>query len=225
MRFNSIEQAADNSLLSSEYLHPLVAEAAVEARKLKAEEAIDPKLFTDVYGANAVERDLRYVREMKKLFDKETTVQKQWADVFEAVFYQHAELSNWLGDDAHTIMASEYDDIKNGMDVAVGGPGARNFSGMTAARGTRGGNFGGGATGQIVSIDSTSITLSIPGGSGSRNVFYTAATPVMKSVTGTASDLKVGETVSVNGTANSDGSVTAQSIQLRPAPVGGAPKN
>jgi hypothetical protein len=125
------------------------------------------------------------------------------------------------------VIVAFYGGMKYGQSatVAAGGPGARNFSGMTAARGTRGGNFGGGATGQIVSIDSTSITLSIPGGSGSRNVFYTAATPVMKSVTGTASDLKVGETVSVNGTANSDGSVTAQSIQLRPAPVGGAPKN
>lgn len=112
-----------------------------------------------------------------------------------------------------------------GSTPAAGAPGTRNFSGMTGARGTRGGGFGSGAAGQIVSIDSTSITLSIPGGSGSRNVFYTGTTPIMKSVTGAVSDLKVGETISVNGTANSDGSVTAQSIQLRPAPIGGAPKN
>lgn len=119
MKFESADFAAEAALRNPEYLHPLVAQAAIEARKLKAKEAIDPNEFVGVYGVDAVARDIKYVEDMKKLFDKETSVQKQWADVFEAVFYQHAELSNWLGDDAHTIMASEYDDIKNGIDVAV----------------------------------------------------------------------------------------------------------
>lgn len=119
MKFESADFAAEAALRSPEYLHPLVAQAAIEARKLKEKEAIDPRAFIDVYGEDAVARDLKYVAERKKLFDKETSVQKQWADVFEAVFYQHAEQSNWLGEDAHTILASEYDDIANGMDVAV----------------------------------------------------------------------------------------------------------
>lgn len=118
MKFESAEFAAEAALRNPEYLHPLVAQAAIEARKLKEREAIDPNQFISVYGESAVLRDLKYVREMKKLFDVGSQVQKKWADVFEAVFYE-AEQANWLGDDAHTILASEYDDIKNGIDVAV----------------------------------------------------------------------------------------------------------
>jgi hypothetical protein len=46
------------------------------------------------------------------------------------------------------VIVAFYGGMKYGQSatVAAGGPGARNFSGMTAARGTRGGNFGGGAS-------------------------------------------------------------------------------
>lgn len=87
------------------------------------------------------------------------------------------------------------------------------FSG-TRIRGT-GGNFGGATIGQILSKDAQSITLSIAGG-GSKIIFYTAQTPVTKTVAGTSADLITGENVSVIGTANTDGSITAQSFQIRP---------
>lgn len=119
MNFKNPERSAEQSLRSPEYLHPLIAEAVIKAREMKTKEAIQPELFSSVYGADAVARDLEFVRTMKGKFDPETAVHKQYADVFEAVFYQHAELSNWLGDDTHTILTSEYDDIKNGIDVLV----------------------------------------------------------------------------------------------------------
>ena len=84
-----------------------------------------------------------------------------------------------------------------------------------------GGAAGGGiAVGQITSMDSTSITLQLANGN-SEVVFFTTSTPVSEPTTVPVSSLKVGTNVMVAGTSNSDGSVTAQSIQVRPAGAGG----
>ncbi len=95
--------------------------------------------------------------------------------------------------------------------------GNRNMPGFTNGTGTRGargnGNF---VNGQILSIDSSSITVQIPN-NGSKIILLSDSTPISKMASGTRSDLVVGETVMVTGTTNTDGSVTAQSIQIRPA--------
>ena len=97
-------------------------------------------------------------------------------------------------------------------------------SNREAARQQRGGgtgNFGGvrndqgGVSGEILSADNQSITVKMRDG-GSKIVLFSGSTGIMKSIDGTAADLAIGKNVLIMGSANADGSVTAESIQIRP---------
>jgi hypothetical protein len=68
--------------------------------------------------------------------------------------------------------------------------------------------------GEVLSKDSQSLTIKLRDG-GSRIVLLSASTAVEKMASGSLDDLAVGKSVSVQGTSNSDGSVTATSVQLQ----------
>lgn len=77
------------------------------------------------------------------------------------------------------------------------------------------GAMGGATTGEVLSVDENTITVKLPDG-GSKIVVLSDSTTYNKSESASKSDVKVGEKIAAFGNANSDGSVTAQNVQLNP---------
>jgi hypothetical protein len=92
-------------------------------------------------------------------------------------------------------------------------------AGAAGARGgfARGAGMGGSA-GQVVSVSDSSMTIKLASGS-TQIVLLGTSTQVTKSAMGTIADLTAGTNVIITGSSNSDGSITAQSVQIRPTPV------
>ena len=67
--------------------------------------------------------------------------------------------------------------------------------------------------GEIIASDDKSITVKLPDGS-SKIVLLSDSTNINKAAQGSKEDLKIKEQVIIFGKENSDGSVTAQNIQL-----------
>ena len=89
---------------------------------------------------------------------------------------------------------------------------ARNFQGASRPDGAI--NFKP-VAGEILSSDNKSITVKLADGS-SKIVLISDSTQINQATTAISVDLKTGITVAAYGTANSDGSVTAQNIQINP---------
>ncbi len=91
-------------------------------------------------------------------------------------------------------------------------PGSGFRGGFTGGQQGVGGGF---AAGEIISKDEKSITVKLRDG-GSKIIFLSDSTEIIKPAKGTLNDLEIGKNIVVNGVANSDGSISAKAIQLRP---------
>jgi hypothetical protein len=80
-------------------------------------------------------------------------------------------------------------------------------------------------SGEIINIDTDSLTVKLTDGS-SRIVLFNDKTIYNKTASVEKTELKVGEKVGIFGTTNTDGSVNAQNVQLNPQfRIGGAGAN
>jgi hypothetical protein len=102
--------------------------------------------------------------------------------------------------------------------------GSNNFQNLAAedrlsanfgARQARSGNGVNFISGEIISKDDKSITIKLVN-SGTKIILFSDGTEISKFSAGAANDLEIGKTISINGQTNQDGSLTAQTIQIRP---------
>jgi hypothetical protein len=100
---------------------------------------------------------------------------------------------------------------QNGFAGGAGGP-----AGFAERTGTRTSTTGGFTSGTILSSSNGSISIQEQNGSSTEIVLVGSTTQILKTAAGSASDLGVGTAVTITGTSNSDGSMTANSIQIRP---------
>lgn len=101
-----------------------------------------------------------------------------------------------------------------------GGGGGYFRGGFPRGSGQGRGANGMAVVGKVISSDNGSITVQLQDGSSKIVVLPSSAT-ISKSTSGSISDLQTGTNVAVFGTTNSDGSVTAQNVQINPMIRGG----
>jgi hypothetical protein len=99
--------------------------------------------------------------------------------------------------------------------VMMGGQ-AQGMRGNFAVGGMRtGANAGSFVSGTVLSKTDTALTVQNQAG-GSKIVLVSSSTAVSKSAQGALTDVAVGSSIVATGTTNSDGSITAQTVQVRP---------
>lgn len=125
----------------------------------------------------------------------------------------------------------QYEQSQGGANLSAG-PG--NFQNMSEEErqalfaqggGARGGSVGpqngqfrpdqgGLSLGEVISVDEASMVIQLPNDAGTKIIFYSESTEVSKQASGSIDDVAVGDTVTIMGESNDDGSISADSIQL-----------
>lgn len=100
--------------------------------------------------------------------------------------------------------------------------GAAAFAGRVGGGGTGGRSFGGATMGTIISSGNGSFTIELPNATttgattGTKIVLFDSSTQIQEMQNVSSSNLTEGKNVLITGTQNSDGSITATNIQIRP---------
>lgn len=93
----------------------------------------------------------------------------------------------------------------------------RQFQGLTTGQKgvrtgfTSGNNF---INGEVLSKDDSGVVIKLQEG-GSKIILISSSSNINKIDTGTKNDIEIGKQISVIGTTNSDGSITAKTIQIK----------
>lgn len=91
-------------------------------KKVKMVDNYRPKEadFSDIYSKDEINRDLEEIKHLKELWTKDDEDEKYIKDVssiYEGVIADQIEANAWFGEDCEVVLTSEYDDIKNGVDM------------------------------------------------------------------------------------------------------------
>ena len=111
-----------------------------------------------------------------------------------------------------------YEKSRSPINNFAGGANRQNRTGQGQQGNTRFGGAGasGMASGEIVSKSNGSVTVKMRNNS-SKIIVLPGSVSISKPNPGTLDDLSAGTEITVMGSPNSDGSITAQTIQIRPA--------
>lgn len=100
-----------------------ISESEEEAYKIliprHRESAIQLDDFEGVVGPEEIERDKEAIKKKKSGMEDIDSASHRRAQLLEALLTEQIELSDWFGDNVMTIIPSEYDDLFNGIDLAV----------------------------------------------------------------------------------------------------------
>lgn len=110
--------------------------------------------------------------------------------------------------------------FRQGMGAGAGAVGAGMRQG--GARTFGAGGMGGFVNGEVASKTNSGFTVKLRDG-GSKVVVVASSTTIGKMASGSIDDISEGTGIVVTGTSNSDGSITATTVQIRPAGDVGMP--
>ncbi|HNW20159.1 MAG TPA: hypothetical protein PLA53_01365 [bacterium] len=113
------KQESRQNFHNEDYLNQLLSMANA-ANKI---DRIQYRDFVDLYGEEAVKKDISWVKQQKIEHQKKNSPSEIWhkkiADILEAIFHQQIEMNNYFGENVWTIKTCNYDDFYNHIDAIL----------------------------------------------------------------------------------------------------------